>query len=64
MVGKVCRENRRGGLYPVDSETNRKLKEIRYFSTFSHSFLFVRPKKSETPIYLKITFLNIEELED
>ena len=40
MVGKVCRENRGGGggLYPVDSETNRKLKEIRYFSTFSHSF--------------------------
>ena len=48
----------------MDSETKREHffsqpKEIRCFSTFSHSFLFVLLKKSGTPIHLKITFLNV-----
>ena len=64
MVRKVCRGIKEGGLCPVDSETNRENflsqpKKIRYFSTFSNSFLFVLPKKSRTPVHLKITFLNI-----
>ena len=60
MARKACRKEWGKG----DSETNRKNfftepKEIRHFSSFSHIFRFVLPKKPGTPIHLKITCLHI-----